>query len=50
MLTARKMATIVTQSGVPASDPSMVFGAVIGKVLQPMASRQGLLPVLVALQ
>jgi hypothetical protein len=32
------------------TDPLRGFGAVIGKALKPMASGQGLLPILVALQ
>jgi hypothetical protein len=33
-----------------ADDPIKVFGAVIGKALQPLAAGQGLIPILVALQ
>ena len=33
-----------------ACDPARAFGAVIGKALQPIASGQGLIPILVALQ
>jgi hypothetical protein len=32
------------------ADPLKAFGSVIGKALRPMASGQGLLPILVALQ
>jgi hypothetical protein len=32
------------------SDPSLAFGAVIGKALRPLRSGQGLVPVLIALQ
>jgi hypothetical protein len=33
-----------------ASDPSLAFGAVIGKALRPLPSGQGLVPILIALQ
>jgi|SRR5215813_11489638 len=33
-----------------ADDPLKAFGAVIGKALQPLATGQGLIPILVALQ
>ncbi len=36
--------------GMKASDPTRAFGAVIGKALQPLASGQGMIPILVALQ
>jgi hypothetical protein len=36
--------------GMKAIDPAQAFGSVIGKALRPMASGQGLLPILVALQ
>ena len=46
---------LLTTSGTPghamrADDPRRAFGAVIGKALRPLASGQGLIPILVALQ
>ena len=46
---------LLTTSGTPghamkASDPSLAFGAVIGKAMAPHAEGTGLIPILIALQ
>ena len=50
-----KVGDLLTTSGTPghamkASSPLQAFGAVIGKALRPLSERQGLIPILIALQ
>jgi hypothetical protein len=53
--TAIEVGDLLTTSPTPghamkAGDPSLAFGAVIGKALRPLQSGQGLVPILIALQ
>jgi hypothetical protein len=53
--TAVEVGDLLTTSPTPghamkAGDPSLAFGAVIGKALRPLQSGQGLVPILIALQ